>query len=94
MAHLSDLILPFTDGDSNYLPSAAEIQQDYKTSDDYDQSQKALSSFANHMMKLRDKEAEKGESEKRRYFVTVPAVTENACCVNICFYVINNSLNV
>lgn len=85
MAQPPDFPLFLTDGDDTHLPNEAERQQDYKTTDDYGLSQKALSNFAIEMMRKLDRKADKGESEKHCFFVTMPAMTENPHCVEFGF---------
>ena len=61
MAQPPGFALWLTDGDSNHVPSAEEIQQGYQTAEDYGLTQKALSNLANEMMRKSDRKAEKGE---------------------------------
>lgn len=80
MAHPPDFYLFLTDGDPAHLPSIKEIQQDYKPTDDYGLTQKALSIFATEMMKRLDRKIKDGESEKPWFFVAVPPISERVLC--------------
>ncbi|CAF9941682.1 MAG: hypothetical protein ALECFALPRED_009263 [Alectoria fallacina] len=62
MAHPPDFYLFLTDGDPAHLPSIKEIQQDYKPTDDYGLTQKALSIFATEMMKRLDRKIKDGQT--------------------------------
>ena len=49
-------LCPFVaDGNSNHVPGAEEMQQGYKTAEDYGLTQKALSNFANEVMRKLDR---------------------------------------
>ena len=80
MAHPPDFYLFLTDGDPAHLPSTKEIQQDYKPTDDYGLTQKALSIFAMEMMKRLGRKIKDGESEKPCNFVAAPPITERLLC--------------
>ena len=81
MAQPPKYYLCLTDGDSAHTPSAEERKHDYKTADDYGLTQKALSNFANEIMKKLGREAAKGESDKHSFFVKLPTITEDAGCI-------------
>ena len=76
MAQPPNFDLLLTDGDPNHLPSASEREKDYKTTDDYGLTQKALSNFATEMMRLHKTKIEKGESEKHCSSATLPAIPD------------------
>ena len=61
MAQAPNYAISFTDGDSQHMPSAAEINQGYKTANDYGLAQKALVNFTNEMMKRQNAGVNKSE---------------------------------
>ena len=94
MAQPPDFALLLTDGDSNHVPSAEERGQGYKTAEYYGLAQKALSNFADEMMRKADRKAEKGELQIG-LFTPIPAIIENAYCVNLisrCFMISDRAL--
>lgn len=74
MAQPPNFYLFLTDGDPNHLPSDSEKAKDYKTTDDYGLTQKALSNFATEIMRIQNMKIEKGESEKYCSSVTIPGI--------------------
>lgn len=83
MAQPPKYYLCLTDGDSAHTPSTEERKQHCKTTDEYGLTQKALSNFANEIMKKLGREAAKGESDKHSFLVKLPTTTENACCIQV-----------
>ncbi len=82
MAQAPSFTLLFTDGDSTHVPNAEEIAKDYKTTDDYSLSQRALEIFASEMARRHSFKAEKGKSERRAVSRYLPS-RKNAYTVNL-----------
>ena len=88
MAQPPDFPIFWTDGDQTHMPTADEIRKEYKSSDAYHLDQKALTNFAQEMLRKVGRKADRGKSEEHRSFVTAPPISKNSCY--ICFYFLHD----
>lgn len=77
MAQPAEFPVHLTDGNSQHTPGAQA--NGYMSA--HNLTQDVHSMFAKAMMKELGEEVKKGESEKVCFFVMVPAIPENAHCV-------------
>ena len=81
MAQPPDFPIFWTDGDQTHMPTEEEIGNEYKSSDVYGLSQKALTNFAQEMLKKVGRKTSRGKSEEHRSFVTAPPISKSSCYI-------------